>query len=220
MGEDSFRDRLDEAFETFPGQRRGLAKRIADRCHVSDQAVGRWRKTGKVQRENLAPLADELGVSVEWLLTGRGQMRRKEPEDMTVAIQGDTVSGVDPKRLGRKPKAGDQVVHVAGHYGEVFAVRVIKAPHLWPRYNEGETVVVSKNRVLIPGSDVYLQQRAGNKRQVSIYRLAWERAGEVALDPVTSTSGDGRIVIQQHEAEICAPVIAILPPAAIQQFQG
>lgn len=219
MGEDNFRDRLDEAFETFPGQRRGLAKRIADRCHVSDQAVGRWRKTGKVQRENLAPLADELGVSVDWLLTGRGQMRRKDPEDMTVAISGDTVSGVDPKRIGKKPKRGDLVVHVAGHYGDVFAIRVSQSRELWPRYNEGEIIVVSHSRELLPGSDVFIQERQGNKRKATVYRLAWDRAGEAALDPVNGSTGEGRIVIRQDQVELCCPVIAILPPAAIQQFQ-
>lgn len=214
---DEFRDRLDRAFETYPGQRRGLAKRIADRCDVSDQAVGRWRKTGKVQRENLAPLADELGVSVEWLLTGRGSMRRPSAGDMEIIIAGDTARGVDPRRLKRQQKPGDLIVRVPDNNGAAFAIRVSGAPELWPRYNEGEIVVVALDSALQSGSDVYLQVKTANRREASLWRLAWENRGEVALDPVTAQSGEGRIVVNADEVELCRPVLAILPPAAIEE---
>lgn len=218
--DDTFRERLEEAFDKYEGPSRGLAKRIADKCDVSDQAVGRWRKTGKVQRENLAPLADELGVSVEWLLTGRGEMRQRVVGDMDVLIAGDTSKGVDPKKTIRKPAAGDLVVHIASVYGSAFAVRVVGSPELWPRYNEGEIVVVSAEGSLQQGSDVFVQERKGTRRTASIYRMAWERAGEVALDPVAGAAGEGRIVTDASKAEICRPVLAILPPLAIEKYQS
>lgn len=217
--DDTFRDRLEEAFDQYPGPRRGLAKRIADKCEVSDQAVGRWRKTGKVQRENLAPLADELGVSLEWLITGRGEMRRRSVEDMEILIAGDTSKGVDPKKARRKPGAGDLVVHVASSNGSAFAVRVTGSPELWPRYNEGEIVVVSAEGSLQAGADVFVQERHGNKREASIYRLAWERDSEAALDPVAGNPGEGRITVNADGVEICRPVLAILPPLAIHRFE-
>lgn len=217
---DDFKNRLDEAFQSYPGQRRGLAKRIAEKCEVTDQAVGRWRKTGKVQRENLAPLADELGVSLEWLLTGRGSMRRAQLEDMDVLIAGDSSRGADPRRLKRKPHKGELVVKVPASYGQSFAVRISGSPDLWPRYNEGEIVVVSVTQPLQAGSDVFVQERRSNKREASIWRLAWENRGEVALDPVAAKGGEGRIVVRSDECEICRPVLMILPPAAIQEFKG
>lgn len=220
MVSDTFKDRLDTAFENYPGQRRGLAKRIADKCHVSDQAVGRWRRTGKIQRENLGPLAEELGISLEWLLTGRGAMRRKEVTDVDVVIVGDTSKGVDPRRIARDTKPGDRIVQIASSAGKAFAVRVSQSPDLFPRYQEGEIVVVSSERELVPGSDVYVQRKAGAKREASIYRLAWERMGEAALDPVSSQPGDGRIVVDTAQVEICRPVVAILPPASISVVDG
>jgi transcriptional regulator with XRE-family HTH domain len=213
---DDFKDRLEAAFVRYPGRRRGLAHRIAEKCGVTDQAVGRWRRTGHVNRENLGPLAEELGVSLEWLLTGRGEITRQEVIDLDVVIIGDTAKGIDPKRIGRKSKAGDQIVHVASTAGPCFALRVMASPELYPRYCEGEVIVVSEDRQLVAGSDVFVQR----KGEVSFYRLAWERLGEVALDALVSPQGDGRKVVKVSTLDVCRPVVAIMPPAAIREAQA
>jgi transcriptional regulator with XRE-family HTH domain len=47
---------------------------LAESLGVSVQAVGKWIRTGHVARKNLVALANALGVSLEWLLTGTGPM--------------------------------------------------------------------------------------------------------------------------------------------------
>lgn len=44
---------------------------LATACGVSDQAVTGWTKTGRINKKNLPAIAQALGVSVDWLLTGR-----------------------------------------------------------------------------------------------------------------------------------------------------
>lgn len=46
---------------------------LAEACGVSQQAVGQWFKTGRIHRKHFAKLATLLGVSLEYLMTGKGQ---------------------------------------------------------------------------------------------------------------------------------------------------
>lgn len=43
---------------------------IADHFQISEQAVGKWFKTGNVAKEKLPFLADLLNVPLNWLMTG------------------------------------------------------------------------------------------------------------------------------------------------------
>ncbi|MFW6344824.1 MAG: helix-turn-helix domain-containing protein [Halomonas sp.] len=215
------RDRLQRAFEEFPGSRHGLTRRIALRENVTDQAVGRWKRTGQVQRDHLAGLAEELGVSVEWLLTGQGAMRRAaSKQEAAVPILGDTSTGVDPSLVGRQPGAEDDVVMVPRSFGPCFAVRVAGSPGLWPRYNEGEVVVVAAEAEPTVGFDVFLQRYGPDGPEASIYRLVWRVNDEVALDPVASRDQGRRLVLHGQDTMLCRPVLAILPPTLVRRHQA
>lgn len=45
---------------------------LADELGVSAQAVGKWKKSGKISKDNAISLAKCRGYSPEWLLTGEG----------------------------------------------------------------------------------------------------------------------------------------------------
>lgn len=44
---------------------------LARLCEVSEQAVGQWKKTGQISRDNLMRIAALMGARLEYLLTGR-----------------------------------------------------------------------------------------------------------------------------------------------------
>jgi transcriptional regulator with XRE-family HTH domain len=44
---------------------------LATKCGVSDQAVTGWTKTGRISKKNLPAIASALGVTTDWLLTGK-----------------------------------------------------------------------------------------------------------------------------------------------------
>lgn len=48
-------------------------KAFADRIDVTRGAVGNWERGEGIKRENLVRIADEFGVSLEWLATGKGE---------------------------------------------------------------------------------------------------------------------------------------------------
>jgi len=216
--QDNLSDRLDFAFKNFPGQRRGLTRRIAIREGVTDQAVGRWRRTGKIQRDHLAGLAEELGVSLEWLLTGKGEIRpSRSSKELEVPIIGDTTNGVDPEIIGRHAGRDDDVVMVPASFGACFAVRVAGSPDLWPRFNEGEVVIISAEHEPTVGFDVYVQRFAPDGFEASFYRLAWSMNDEYALDPVASRQPERRVVLHKDDALLCRPVVSIVPPTLVRR---
>lgn len=46
---------------------------LSDTLGVTDQAVGKWLRTGNVARQHLPALARSLSVDIDWLLTGVGR---------------------------------------------------------------------------------------------------------------------------------------------------
>ncbi|HLZ09042.1 MAG TPA: S24 family peptidase [Chloroflexota bacterium] len=74
-------DRSDPASHAaFVGRLRILIKRagnivsLAQKVRVSDTSIHLWLRGSEPSREKLARLADEMNVSLEWLIRGRGEM--------------------------------------------------------------------------------------------------------------------------------------------------
>lgn len=218
MPGDNLSERIDFAFRHYPGRQRGLARRIAQRENVTEQAVGRWRRTGKVQRDHLVGLAAELGISIEWLLTGRGEMSNRLQVETRVPVVGSTAGGVDPELVGRRAGPGEDVVMVPSSFGPCFAVRVAGSPELWPRYNEGEVVIVAAESEPTVGFDVFVQRPGWHENEATLYRLAWRMGQEIALDPVTTRQPERRVIVHLDDAVLCRPVLSTVPPTQVHTF--
>lgn len=53
--------------------------KLAEVVGVSEQAVGKWLRTGKIARERIPVIARALNISLEWFLLGVGAMRAEPP---------------------------------------------------------------------------------------------------------------------------------------------
>lgn len=73
----AFRERLAEAIEEAPAKQ----YQIAEYCHVSEQAVGRWKRTGKISRENLLSLSQISGYRYRWIKDGAGPKKFTDSAD-------------------------------------------------------------------------------------------------------------------------------------------
>lgn len=74
----TFGDRLKDAVKSSPYTQRDLAGVLDVReATVSDWANDKYLPAG----EHLVRLPDLLDVDAEWLLTGRGEKKRRRPED-------------------------------------------------------------------------------------------------------------------------------------------
>jgi len=67
--------RLNEAFGRNP---KITNKSLADHCHVSEQAVYKWRKKGEIKRDNIPQVAAFFGEPPNWLLDDMTELR--EPD--------------------------------------------------------------------------------------------------------------------------------------------
>ena len=80
---------------------------LSEKAGVSDSTIHLWLRDSEPSREKLVNLADAAGVSVEWLATGRGEMRAdRVPEgyalvDRYVLHEG-VYKGVDALALKRE----------------------------------------------------------------------------------------------------------------------
>lgn len=75
-GRERFAERLAELCNDKKLPARGRQKRLAERCEVSHQAVGKWlRGEAYPEIEKILALAEWAEVNVNWLLQGVGPKR-------------------------------------------------------------------------------------------------------------------------------------------------
>ena len=70
---------------------RGGKTRIAEKCGVSPQAVTGWEKNGRVDKKNLAVIAESAGYSLTWLITGQGQKNHIDGQPTKPSIESNVV---------------------------------------------------------------------------------------------------------------------------------
>lgn len=81
---EAFAKRLQEALRERGREERGNGRYLADICGLSKESGRKWLEgTSLPTMEHALQIAEELGVCVEWLLTGRGT--KKPPSPRTVA---------------------------------------------------------------------------------------------------------------------------------------
>ncbi|HVI26314.1 MAG TPA: helix-turn-helix domain-containing protein [Xanthomonadaceae bacterium] len=73
---------------------------LAHRIGVHRSAIANWESgSSNPSGENLARLAEVLGVSYEWLATGRGEMSLEAWRDDVPALDADLAEGPHERRL-------------------------------------------------------------------------------------------------------------------------
>ncbi|HYQ90676.1 MAG TPA: helix-turn-helix transcriptional regulator [Candidatus Competibacteraceae bacterium] len=90
---DGFTARLREALQASGMNHSALATAVG----VTPQAVSKWFKQGRMARSKLVAVANALGVSVEWLLTGRE--RPPAAEDLTRLQQRYSAASAEIRQL-------------------------------------------------------------------------------------------------------------------------
>lgn len=98
-------------------EQRNLSKlyAVAVALNVTESAVSRWRKNGKLTVENTIALCELLDVSSDWLLLGRGTM------DMHRSVQTSRGQHVR-KSLASLPEAA--IVHLEQFLGAIESNRL------------------------------------------------------------------------------------------------
>lgn len=67
------------------------ATSVAEDLSISAAAVRKWLRTGKVRIENLIEFSDLYGISLEWLLAGRGPVDANELSQSTPGGHGSVI---------------------------------------------------------------------------------------------------------------------------------
>ncbi|PRB80512.1 XRE family transcriptional regulator [Pseudomonas sp. MYb185] len=75
-------DRIEQLLKSRGVQPRKVRSALAKTCGISHQAVSQWftGETGNIKNENLTAIAAEYESTVDWLLTGKGEMHRSKAE--------------------------------------------------------------------------------------------------------------------------------------------
>jgi SOS-response transcriptional repressor LexA len=170
--EDGLRDRLQMALDHSEIKK----SHLSDRFGISAQAVGQWFKTGRVSKGKLPELAAVLNVSLDWLLTGKGNMRRLDPLE-GLGIKGAKLVPVIDISLARGPiedwissamNNANRSISLAPELSErhiesddAYAV-VVPDGSMEPDFSAGDYILVSRHRRPHPGNFVLAASHDGS----------------------------------------------------------
>lgn len=186
---------------------------------ISRAAISLWESgdTKNLKGANLLKAARALGVSPDWLETGKGEMAPAlqevpVPALSQIPIVGTTQAGPDAhwEELGFPVGYGDEYVDMPRHGPNTYALRV-RGGSMGQRIRDGEAVVVTPERKPMASDEVVVKTKDG---QVMVKELAYWRAGDLALDSI----GDAypRIVLHENDIEFIHVVIGIVPVSSIK----
>lgn len=130
-----------------------------------------------------------------------------------VPLVGTTQAGPDRQWLeeGYPVGYGDQYLDVPAKDPCAYALRV-RGASMDPAIKEGKVLLVYPLQEPIPDDDVVVATTDGD---VMVKKLAYQRAGEVALDSINN--GYPRIVLNVDEIEYIHVVIGVMNASAIRQ---
>lgn len=139
------------------------AAEIARQVGVSSQAINGWKKTGKIEKNNLTALARITGFRSEWILTGNPPERVEQPgrairylpiissiqagkpkEAIEAYLQG---GGFETVPVNDYPECSTELSSYA------FALRV-EGDSMSPEIPEGSTVIIDPEQSVRPGDVV------------------------------------------------------------------
>lgn len=192
---------------------------LSQACDVSVQAVGNWKKTGRIDKRHLPKIAELTSKPIRYFLQtdALALLPGQEPvlvEVKSTPIVGTTQAGPDVEwaELGYPAGYGDAYVTHAGKGTKCYALRVL-GDSMAPRMMEGDCVVCDPDVEPYPGLEVVAKLKDGT---VMVKRLAYVKDGEVAFDSIGH--GYGRIVRPLDQVEFMHTVVSIAPPGAIARL--
>lgn len=175
---------------------RGGKRDIARKCHITDQAITGWLKTGNISTDNLLIVANMTGYNWEWLITGKGQKHKEKISMETAQDQTDLAGKLIPYPYKNITIMGS--IHFQNHSEwaymghldntthhvifpsidkDVYAIRCT-GDHMRPRIQDGEYIIVEPNSEVIPGDEVLAINHDG---LMMIKKFLYEREGRVHL---------------------------------------
>lgn len=184
---------------------------LADAMDVSVQAVGHWRKTGKIARERVSGIAAACRVSVEWLLTGKSEAKEDRSRYDVNTEPGPDIRGfvpliswvqagswtaaADPYEVG---DAEQWVPCPITHGHNTFVLRV-RGESMEPEYRDGDWIFVDPDRH--PENGAHVVVRMEDAQEATFKKMVIE-GGErflMALNPawperVIKINGNATIV--------------------------
>lgn len=184
---------------------------IAAECDISEQAVSNWKRTGKINKKNLAVVSRLTGWSIQRLMTGKAEEPHQAEEaghpksTRATPVVGTAKLGDDGyfEEMQHPTGHGDGVVD--GHTSDphAYALRV-KGDSMHPAIRHGWFVVVAPNGRCMPGEYVAIQLTDGRKM---VKELVIERPDEVVIE---SVNGNHRQTIFKANIEKMHPVSAVV----------
>jgi transcriptional regulator with XRE-family HTH domain len=99
-GDPELAERIAKAI-SFSG---GVQRQIAIRVGVTPQSVTKWLRWGYMDKQHIPAFCRACGVSIEWFLTGEGDIEATNPikdasDDQIIAAATERLSGESQTRL-------------------------------------------------------------------------------------------------------------------------
>ena len=195
---------------------------VARLAGVGQSAVQKWTERGLPKLSRATVIAEKLGVSVEYLLTGKGPSvelseqigKRPGSPHEPVPVQTGLVPVLGVAQLGADGfwAAGD--LGAAGGYvdfksqdEQAYALKVV-GDSMHPRIKSGEYVVAEPSHAYGAGDEVVVVTTDG---RAMVKEFVYRREGQVALNSVNN--GHGRLTLPEDEIESIHYVVAITKPS-------
>lgn len=215
-------DRIRQAREALGLTQPALARRVG----VTKSAVNQWEhgQTKRLEGENLLRCARALGVSPDWLLSGKGPMR---PDRVQEPHRAYRVSGVrclpllDYVQAGRPRDAiaamesGVGAVSVpiasdlAAELGPYAFGLVVRGDHMLPFFRPGDVIIIDPDAALRPGDIVLAKLEREELPTLGKYRARGDdENGAMAFELAPLNEDYPTVLVNaRNPGEIIGPVL-------------
>lgn len=158
--------KFEEALDTLMKERGTTGAALAKALKITPPAVSGWLRTGKISTEKLFEVAKYFGVDAEALSTGKIS-KTKTTHFCTIPILNEVQAGL---MTDINDDFSDmELLPVEAKYGRCFALR-IKGKSMYPKYKEGDYVIVDPNKLPTSGNDVVAMVEGDNQATFKRYR--------------------------------------------------
>jgi phage repressor protein C with HTH and peptisase S24 domain len=159
---------------------------FAERIGVSRGAVGNWERDKPVGRKSIERICHEFDLSIEWVLTGKGEAKASETPPQSapnaviasnisfeghvkIPLYGHAVGGLDGEFMLNGNKLDDitappALTNVRGAYAVTVA-----GDSMEPRYEDGETLFIDPHKRVSRGDYVVAQVQLEENGPVYAY---------------------------------------------------
>ncbi len=189
---------------------------LAEQCGVSETAVSKWIRTGKISRDNLSVLARALRVPVASLLPDYANQQAGSDEPGSCGVNRADVPVLSLVQAGhwtdmdepvRTDAIDEWLLCPAPHGPRTFALRVrgesMYNPHGRPSFQDGDLIFVDPDRSAEHRSLVIVRLHDSNEATFKQLVIDGQDAYLKALNPGWPTP----MIEVNHTASVCGVVI-------------